>query len=302
MATTSNPTAPVKGKLVTESRSGKPARFYMGRVVRYTAVILIGLVMFTPFILAFLGTFKTGAEIIAYPPQLLPAEWLTENWVRVWNADFGQGGTFPRWLFNTAFLSVIIAVAQVIFCSMAAYAFARMRFAGQNALFAFMLATMMIPGAVTLIPAFVLMAKLQLLNTYWSLILPGLVSAGGIFILTQFFKAIPRDLEEAAFMDGASRFQIYKDVLLPLARPALLTIFILQFQAMWNNFLTPLLYLGAPRMWVLNVALSVFSDQYDANHNLVLVGAMFNAIPILILFFFFSRYYIEGVSYAGVKG
>lgn len=302
MATTSNPTAPVKGKVVTESRPRKPVLFYVGRVVRYTAVILIGLVMFTPFILAFLGTFKTGAEIIAYPPQLLPAEWLSGNWIRVWNADFGQGGTFPRWLFNTAFLSVIIAVAQVIFCSMAAYAFARMRFAGQNALMAFMLLTMMIPGAVTLIPAFVLMAKLRLLNTYWSLILPGLVSAGGIFILTQFFKAIPRDLEEAAFMDGASRFQIYKDVLLPLARPALLTIFILQFQGMWNNFLTPLLYLNTPRMWVLNVALSVFSDQYDANYNLVLVGAMFNAIPILVLFFFFSRYYIEGVSYTGVKG
>ncbi len=302
MATTSNPATPVRSQVVTENRPRKPARYYVGRVVRYTAVVLIGLVMFTPFILAFLGTFKTGAEIIAYPPQLLPSQWLSGNWERVWNADFGQGGTFPRWLFNTAFLSVTIAVAQVIFCSMAAYAFARMKFAGQNVVFAFMLGTMMVPGAVTLVPAFVLMAKLQLLNTYWSLILPGLVSAGSIFILTQFFKAIPRDLEEAAFMDGATRFQIYKDVLLPLARPALLTVFILQFQAMWNNFLTPLLYLNAPRMWVLNVALASFSSQYESNYNLILVGAMFNAIPILILFFFFSRYYIEGVSYAGVKG
>jgi multiple sugar transport system permease protein len=161
---------------------------------------------------------------------------------------------------------------------------------------------MMIPGAVTLIPAFVLMSKLQVLNTYWALILPGLVGAGSIFMLTQFFKAVPYELEEAAFMDGASRFQIYKDVLLPLARPALLTVFILQFQAMWNNFLTPLLYLNAPRMWVLNVALSTFSDQYQANYNLILVGAMFNAIPVLLLFFFFSRYYIEGAAYSGVKG
>jgi ABC-type glycerol-3-phosphate transport system permease component len=185
---------------------------------------------------------------------------------------------------------------------MAAYAFARLKFAGRDGLFNFMLGTMMIPGAVTLIPAFVLMSKLQLLNTYWALILPGLVGAGSIFMLTQFFKAVPYELEEAAFMDGASRFQIYKDVLLPLARPALLTVFILQFQAMWNNFLTPLLYLNAPRMWVLNVALSTFSDQYQANYNLILVGAMFNAIPVLLLFFFFSRYYIEGASYAGVKG
>jgi ABC-type glycerol-3-phosphate transport system permease component len=206
------------------------------------------------------------------------------------------------WLFNTTFLSVTMALAQVIFCSMAAYAFARLKFPGRDGIFNFMLGTMMIPGAVTLIPAFVLMSKLQLLNTYWSLLLPGLVSAGSIFMLTQFFKAVPFELEEAAFMDGASRFQIYKDVLLPLARPALLTVFILQFQAMWNNFLTPLLYLNAPRMWVLYVALSTFSDQYQANYNLILVGAMFNAIPVLLLFFFFSRYYIEGASYAGVKG
>ncbi len=281
---------------------GKPASFYISLALRYTVLVVIGLVMFTPFILAFLGSFKTDAEIIAWPPKFWPEAWLTSNWVKVWQTDLGEGGTFPRWLFNTAFLSVAIAVMEVIGCSMAAYAFARLRFPGRDALFNFMLGTMMIPGAVTLIPAFVLMSKLKLLNTYWSLLLPGIVSAGAIFMLTQFFKTIPRDLEEAAVIDGANQFQVYKDVILPLARPALLTVFILQFQAMWNNFLTPLLYLDAPRMWVLNVALSVFKQQYKAQWNLTLVGAVFNAVPVLILFFFFSKYYIEGVAYAGVKG
>ena len=282
--------------------SGRSLRYYLGRALRYLVLLSIGLVLFTPFILAALGSFKSGSEIIAFPPRFFPQEWLVENWSRVWNTDFGEGATFPRWLFNTAFISVVVAVVQVIANSMAAYAFARLRFPGRGSLLNFMLGTMMIPGAVTLIPAFVLMAKLQLLNTYWSLLLPGAVSAGGIFMLTQFFRAIPRELEEAAIIDGASRFQIYKDVLLPLSRPALLTVFILQFQAMWNAFLQPLLYLNAPRMWVLNVALATFSDQYEANYSLVLVGAMFNAIPILILFFIFSKYYIEGASYAGVKG
>lgn len=282
--------------------SGRPPRYYLGRALRYLVLLSIGLVLFMPFILAALGSFKSGAEIIAFPPRFFPREWLVENWSRVWNTDFGEGATFPRWLFNTAFISVVIAIVQVIANSMAAYAFARLRFPGREGLLNFMLGTMMIPGAVTLIPAFVLMAKLQLLNTYWSLLLPGAVSAGGIFMLTQFFRAVPRELEEAAIIDGASRFQIYKDVLLPLTRPALLTVFILQFQAMWNAFLQPLLYLNAPRMWVLNVALATFSDQYEANYSLVLVGAMFNAIPILILFFIFSKYYIEGASYAGVKG
>jgi ABC-type glycerol-3-phosphate transport system permease component len=225
-----------------------------------------------------------------------------ENWAKVWNTDLGEGGTFPRWLFNTAFLSVSVAVLEVIFCSMAAYSFSRLTYPGRDLVFTFMLATLMIPGAVTLIPAYVLMTKLKLINTYWALILPGAVSAGSIFMLTQFFRSIPRELEEAAVIDGASHFQIYRDVILPLSRPALLTVFILQFQAMWNAFLPPLLYENSPRMWVLNVALSVFQQNFKAQWNLTLVGAMFNAVPILVLFFIFSRYYIEGAAYAGVKG
>lgn len=279
-----------------------PSRYYVELGLRYTALIIVGIVLFTPFILAGIGTFKTDAEITAYPPEFFPKEWLAENWVKVWNTDLGAGGTFPRWLFNTAFLATSVAVLQVVFCSMAAYSFARLDYPGKDMMFNFMLGTMMIPGAVTLIPAYVLMGKLKLLNTFWSLILPGMVSAGGIFMLTQFFKSIPRDLEEAAYIDGASQLQVYKDVVLPLARPALLTVFILQFQGMWNSFVQPLLYLDSPKMWVLNVALSVFQQNYKAQWNLTLVGAMFNAIPVLILFFMFSKYYMEGVSYAGVKG
>jgi ABC-type glycerol-3-phosphate transport system permease component len=269
---------------------------------RYLLLIAIGIVMISPFILATLGTFKTDLEITAFPPKWLPAVWHWENWSRVWNTDIGQGGTFPRWLFNTAFLAVMVAVSQVIFGSMAAYAFARLKFAGQNAIFNFMLGTMMIPGAVTLIPAYVLMTKLHLIDTYWSLILPGLVGAGAIFTLTQYFRSIPKDLEEAAIIDGATHIQIFSQVILPLARPAILTVLILQFQGMWNAFLQPLLYLNSPNKYVLNVALSIFQQQYKSQWNLTLVGAMFNAIPVLILFFLFSKYYIEGVAYTGIKG
>jgi multiple sugar transport system permease protein len=403
----------------------------LGKVIIYALLIIIGLILFTPFILAFLGTFKTDAEIIAWPPTFLPADWQVENWPRLLSTDVGGlprpagatslgllaglfvffvvfllgglrsgdiqqksmpqtiglplsvglalltglgsawylrsrlagdaepillwtvgiavtifaligvgilaisspdwsrvllamvgalvagfvvafvferfailagGGRFVRWLFNTALLSVIRAFVMVIFCSMAAYAFARMKFPGKNLIFNFMLASMMIPTAVTLIPKYVLIAKLGWVNTGYALIFPSIVDAFGIFMLTQFLKSVPRELEEAAFIDGASYFQIYKDVVLPLARPALLTLFILQFQGMWNDFLPPLLYLNTPDMWVMNVALSVFQQQYTAQWNLTLVGAMISAIVPLTIFFFFSRYYIEGVSYAGVKG
>ncbi len=413
--------------------SPSPARInhWLGRVVIYALLITVGLILFMPFILALLGSFKTNAEIIAWPPTFLPSTWQVSNWSELWNTDVGGlprpagaislglsaglfvffvlfllvglstagekhkslsravglplslalavlagvggalylrvrlggqtdaillwtvgiavtifaligvgilamsnpnwsrvlvamvgalaiglvvtfvferlaiqagGGRFVRWLFNTALLSVIRAFVMVIFCSMAAYAFARMRFPGKSLIFNFMLASMMIPGAVTLIPKYVLIAKLGWVNTAYALIFPSIVDAFGIFMLTQFLKAVPRELEEAAFIDGASYFQIYKDVVLPLARPALLTLFILQFQGMWNDFLPPLLYLNTPDMWVMNVALSVFQQEYKAEWNLTLAGAMVNAIVPLTIFFFFSRYYIEGVSYAGVKG
>ena len=284
------------------SSKGMHWRKVINRTLLYVLLIVLGIVMVTPFILAFLGSFKTDAEIIAYPPKLLPAEWMWENWVKTWQTDFGQGATFPRWLGNTAFLAVGSALLQVVFCSMAAYSYARLKFPGRDAVFAFMLASMMIPGAVTLIPAYVVMTKIGWINTYWSLLVPGAVSAANIFLLTQFFKAIPIELEEAAYIDGASRARIYKDVVLPLARPAMLTVFILQFQGMWNAYLPPLLYLNSPVMWVLNVAITTFQQQYQSAWNLTLVAAMFNAVPVLILFFFFNRYYIEGISYAGLKG
>jgi multiple sugar transport system permease protein len=425
MATIAQPAQPA---IRVYSPSPTPITHRLARVLVYVLLIIIGLILFTPFILAFLGTFKTDAEIIAYPPSFFPAKWLVENWPKLWNTDVGGlprpqgasslglvaglfsflavfllaglssetkgkglrpaiglpvalalavaggvasawyvgarlggtalynwstgiavavfmiigvgilamsrpdwrrvllamlgalvlaavvtvvfeqlavaagGGRFLRWLFNTALLSVVRSLLLVVFCSMAAYAFARLRFPGKDWIFGFMLASMMIPGAVTLVPTYVVIAKLGWINTANSLIFPSLVNAFGIFMLTQFLKAVPHELEEAALMDGASYFQIYKDVILPLVRPALLTLFILQFQAMWNDFLGPLLYLNTPDMWVLNVAQSVFQQQYKAQWNLTLVAAMINALVPLTMFFFFSKYYIEGVSYAGVKG
>jgi multiple sugar transport system permease protein len=424
MATSTRVAQPAQPTSPTIAVAGRTLR----RSLLYAFLVAIGLVLFTPFILAFLGTFKSDTEILAWPPRFFPIEWLLENWPKLWNTDFGGlprpegatslgivaglfaffsvflltgltteekgkglpravglslgvvlailagaatasylgqrfnartvlqvtvglsitvfalialgilamskpdwrrvlvamsgalvigglvtilteqaailagGGRFPRWMFNISLLSVIRAFLMVIFSSMAAYAFARLRFNGKGMIFTFMLATMMIPGALTLVPKYVIIAKMGWVNTAYGLIIPSIVDVFGIFMLTQFFKAVPRDLEEAAFIDGASHFQIYKDVIMPLAKPALLTLFILQFQGMWNDFLTPLLYLNTPDMWVLNVALGVFQQQYKAAWNLTLVGAMINAIVPLTLFFFFSRYYIEGVSYSGLKG
>jgi multiple sugar transport system permease protein len=177
-----------------------------------------------------------------------------------------------------------------------------MRFPGKNLIFGFLVASMAIPGAVTLIPGYVFYARLGWINTYLPLIIPSLVGAFGIFMLTQFFKSIPKELEEAAYIDGASRFRTYWSVALPLSRPALITLAILQFQSSWNNFIGPLLFLRDAKLMTLTVGLNFFKTQYAVEWNKILVGSMFNAIPVLVIFFIFNKYYMEGASYSGLAG
>jgi ABC-type glycerol-3-phosphate transport system permease component len=165
-----------------------------------------------------------------------------------------------------------------------------------------MIATMAIPAWITLIPGYVFYAQLGWVDTYWPLIVPQIAPAFGIFLMTQFMKAIPRELEEAAYIDGASRFRTFWQVAVPLARPAIITLAILQFQGVWNDFLGPLLYLRSPQNMTLTVGLGYFQGLRRTDWGAILVGAMFNAIPMLILFFIFNRYYIEGASYSGLAG
>jgi multiple sugar transport system permease protein len=289
---------------VAVARSDRPAGLPIGAIVRYILLTALAIIVFMPFILSFLGTFKTNREVTAYPPTFLPQEWHFENWANTWSVEIANAGknVFARWLFNSTWLAIVNMVTQVFFCSLAAYAFARMRFPGKNFIFSFMIATMAIPGYVTLIPGYVFYARLGWINTYLPLIVPSLVVPFGIFMLTQFFKSLPQELEEAAYIDGASRFRTYWSVALPLSRPALLTLAILQFQASWNDFLKPLLYLRNARLMTLTVGLGYFQTQFAVEWNKILVGSMFNAIPILIIFFIFSKYYIEGASYSGLAG
>ncbi|HNP86267.1 MAG: carbohydrate ABC transporter permease [Chloroflexi bacterium SZAS-1] len=289
--------------LAVSSRRGSP-RPSVSVVLRYILITVLAILVFMPFILSFLGTFKTNPEVTAYPPTFLPREWHPENWAQTWSVEISGAGqyVFARWFFNSFWLAVVNMVTQLFFCSLAAYAFARMRFPGKDLIFAFIIASMAIPGAVTLIPGYVFFAKLGWINTYWPLIVPKLVVPFGIFMLTQFFKSIPRELEEAAYIDGASRFRTYWNVAMPLSRPALITLAIIQFQGSWNDFLGPLLYLRDAKLLTLTVGLNFFKTQYAVEWNKILVGSMFNAIPILIIFFIFNKYYMEGASYSGLAG
>src|SRR5215213_9774872 len=283
---------------------GRPPTRSVGIAIRYILLTALAILVFMPFILSFLGTFKTNREVVAYPPTFLPSEWHPENWAEAWNVEIAGAGknVFARWLFNSTWLAIVNMTTQLFFCSLAAYDFARMRFPGKDLIFGFLVASMAIPGAVTLIPGYVFYARLGWINTYLPLNIPSLVGAFGIFMLTQFFKSIPRELEEAAYIDGASRFRTYWNVALPLSRPALITLAIIQFQGSWNDFLGPLLYLRDAKLLTLTVGLNFFKTQYAVEWSKILVGSMFNAIPILILFFIFNKYYMEGASYSGLAG
>jgi multiple sugar transport system permease protein len=283
---------------------GRPITFYLGAIVRYTLLALLSVLFIMPFLLSFLGTFKTTAEINAFPPTILPEQWRFENWSRVWNFTLPtvEGRLLPTWLFNSTWLAILNVLTQIFFCSLAAYAFARIRFPGKNIIFAAIIGSMAIPPAVTLIPGFVFYAQLGWINTFWPLIIPRLVVPFGILMLTQYFKSIPRELEEAAYIDGLGRFGTYWRIAMPLSKPALLTFTIIAFQGSWNDFVAPLLFLQSPELMTLTVGMSFFRYQYGNDLTAILVGAMFNAIPMLILFFMFSKYYIEGTSYSGLAG
>jgi multiple sugar transport system permease protein len=299
MATTAN--SPSFSRTTAE---GRPASFYLIAAIRYGLLTLIAVIAFMPFVLSFLGTFKTNVELTSFPPKFLPEQWSLENWVRVWNFSLPsvEGAVMPRWIWNSTWLALVNVASQLFFCSLAGYAFARMRFPGRDIIYSFIIATMAIPGVITMIPGFVFFARLGWINTFWPLIVPSIVTPFGILMLTQFFKSIPKELEEAAAIDGLSRFGSYLRIALPLSRPALITLAILAFQASWNNFTAPLLFLQRPDMMTLTVGMNFFRTQFSNDISAILVGAMFNAIPVLILFFILNRYFLESASYSGLAG
>ncbi|GAB4443758.1 MAG: carbohydrate ABC transporter permease [Chloroflexi bacterium OHK40] len=285
------------------AREGKPASFYIVAVIRYGFLIVISIIAFLPFVLSFLGTFKTNVELTSFPPTFLPEQWRVDNWVRVWNFSLPTvQNVVPIWIWNSTWLAIVNVLTQLFFCSLAGYAFARMRFPGRDWIYAFIIATMAIPAVITMIPGFVFFARLGWINTYWPLIVPSIVTPFGILMLTQFFKSIPRELEEAAQIDGLDRFGTYTRIALPLSRPALITLAILAFQGSWNNFTGPLLFLQRPEMMTLTVGMNFFRTQFSNDFSAILVGAMFNAIPVLILFFILNRYFLESASYSGLAG
>ncbi|HZP80253.1 MAG TPA: carbohydrate ABC transporter permease [Chthonomonadaceae bacterium] len=266
----------------------------------YLLMLLLALFTLLPFAWMVVTSLHPSHGALPTPAHLFPKQWHGENYRAVLNMT---ATPFLRFLFNTVVVAACVVAGQLLLCSLAGYGFARLRFPGRDLLFFLFLATMMIPGQVTMIPAFLVVRSLGWLNTYWALIVPGLSSAFGIFLLRQFFLTLPKELEDAARLDGCSDFAIYWRIGLPLSAPALATLAAFAFIATWTDFFWPLLVTSTTEMRTLEVGLSLFKDSFGTtNWPLQMAAAVLVVCPALLVFLLTQRFFVRGIALTGLKG
>jgi multiple sugar transport system permease protein len=258
----------------------------------------MAMLMFVPFIWSVATSLKTGPEAALFPPTLLPQHPTLSAYQTVLT-----GAPFARWFINSATVSAAVVLCRAAFVTMAGYAFARMRFPGRDLLFLLVLGTMMVPATVLFVPRYIVVLTLGLVNTLHALWIPLAVDAFGVFMMRQFFQSIPIELEEAARIDGASRFRMFWQVILPNAKPALATLCIFAFQGAWNDFLDALIFIsGANReSFTLPLGLAQFQNLYYTDWPVVMAGAVLTTLPIALVYVVFQRYWVEGIVTTGLK-
>jgi putative chitobiose transport system permease protein len=267
-------------------------------VALYALLGAIALVMLLPLIWLVSTAFKAPTEnIFEFPPRFWPQSPTLQNFVTVW-----QTNPFGRYLFNSTLVAGLTVVLNLLFCSLAAYPLARLRFRGREALFLLIVATILIPFQIVMIPLYVLAVKLGLRNTYLGLILPAIASAFGIFLLRQAFQGVPKELEEAARIDGCSELGIWWNVMLPAVRPALITLAIFVFIGAWSDFLWPLILLDQPDYYTLPLGVAKLAGAFSLDWRLIAAGSVISIAPILLVFGLLQRYIVPTDTSSGVKG
>jgi multiple sugar transport system permease protein len=245
-----------------------------------------------------LGSVKPEADFLRNPPTFLPSAATSDNYGRLFDQL-----DFPRFFFNSSVIALAVTVGNLVFCPMLGYALAKLRWRGKGPIMGLVLATLMVPAGITLIPNFILMSNLGFVNTYPGLILPFLAGPFGVFLMRQFMLGVPNELLEAARMDGAHEFRIFWSVVMPIATPVLATLGILTFLGNWNSFIYPLVMAQEPQMYTLPVALATFATgQYQADHGMLMAGSVILVVPVLIVFILFQRWITEGIATTGLKG
>lgn len=266
-------------------------------ILVYAILILYAITTLVPFLWALSSSFKTLQEIVGGTINFIPKQFTLDNYRQI----FIEQELFPRWMFNSIFIAVIGTALNLLFNSMAGYALARLRFPGKKALFITILAVLMIPAQVTMIPNYLILKELGWLNSYQGMIVPAMINATFIFMMRQFFINFPKELEEAAEMDGLSKLGTFFKIVLPLARPALAAQAIFVFMGSWNDFMRPLIVMTDIEMFTLPLGLNTFKGQYVSYWNYIMAASMVFTLPVLLIYAFFNRYFIKGISFTGGK-
>lgn len=278
-------------------RSSSKRPFALSKVLIHVVLICGSLVFVVPFLWMLLTSLKTLGESVQVPPVIFPASPQWVNYQQVLSTL-----PFLTFYWNTLLMTAGRTLGQLIFCSLAAYAFARIQFPGRNFLFLVMLTVLMVPGYVFLLPQYMIMKDLHWLNSMQALVVPGLFSAFGTFLLRQYFLTLPVELDEAAKLDGANHFQIYWRVVLPLAKSALVALAIFTILWSWNDLLWPLIVNDSTDQMPLSVGLALLSGEHSNNYTIIMAGATLAVWPMVLMFLFLQRYFIEGIAITGTKG
>lgn len=271
---------------------------WLGKALGLLVLLIGGVWMLLPLGWMLSASLMPLSEVIKVPPVwFAPTKYTVGNFSEVW---FNIG--FWRFSLNSAFVALTITTCQLLTSTMAGFAFARYEFPGRTVIFIVILSTLMIPFQVIMIPLFIMMAKLGMVNTYWGMIVPAIVTPFGIFLMRQFMLSVPKSLLEAARIDGASEPFIYARIMLPLSKPAIAALTIFTFLSAWDDFLWPLIIINSKQKWTLPIAMSRFTEQYISQTHLQMAGAAVMFLPVLIVFLLMQRNFIEGVAMTGLKG
>jgi ABC-type glycerol-3-phosphate transport system permease component len=278
---------------------GNNIRRVVWLAILYSLLVILAVVFATPLIWLISTSLKADEQMAAWPPVWIPNPLRWENFWTAWTA-----GNFGLYFLNSTLITISATIGQLLTASMAAFGFARLRFPGREFLFSILLATLMLPYVVTLIPTFVLFKNLGWLDSFKPLIVPAYFGGGAffIFLLRQFFRTLPPEIFEQATIDGASNYRIYAQILLPLSKPALSTVAIFGFMAHWNDFLAPLIYINSPEKFTLTLGLRRFMSLTDVRFQEMMAMALLMTLPVILVFFFFQQYFIQGVVMSGLKG
>jgi multiple sugar transport system permease protein len=297
MATTTQVSIPATGTDSTPVLKRNPRHISRVTALTYVVLSIGGILMVIPFVWMILSAFKEPGELTLYPPTLFPENPSIDLLKRIWTEI-----DFKRYFANSLLIAVCVTTAQLVTSSLVGYVFAKQQFWGRDKIFFAIISTMMIPWPMLLIPQYLIVLRLGMMNTYQAMIIPAMYTTFGIFLMRQYMHGIPDELIDAARIDGASEPAIFIRIIFPMLGPALAALGIFSFMGSWDSFIWPLVVLNSEKMYTLPLGLAMFNNRYWTDYAMVNAGAFISIVPVLIVFFLLQRYFIEGIALTGMKG